>query len=54
MDQDQPAERRRAGRVFGLIVACATCSVSWDMDFDPPECVDPEHEHTINWQECPE
>ena len=32
---------------MALIVHCAVCDVSWDSDFDPPECNDASHEWEI-------
>lgn len=30
-----------------LIVVCHTFDLSWDLDYDPPECDDPDHEHDL-------
>jgi hypothetical protein len=30
------------------IVTCPTCSVMWDLNFDPPGCTDPDHVHTLS------
>jgi NTP pyrophosphatase (non-canonical NTP hydrolase) len=30
-----------------LIVTCLVCKVAWDMDYDPPECQDPDHQHAL-------
>ena len=51
-DGIQPTEHDR--RILAMVVTCATCSVSWDMDFDPAECTDPDHEHTVDWKVLPE
>jgi len=30
-----------------MIVRCLVCEVSWDIDYDPPRCEDPDHTHVL-------
>lgn len=30
-----------------IIITCKTCGAWWNMDYDPPECDDPNHEQDL-------
>lgn len=32
---------------MSIIVHCVECDVTWDMDYDPPECETDDHEHEL-------
>lgn len=36
--------------IFEMVVTCTTCAVRWALDFDPPECTDPDHHHDLTYE----